>query len=141
MINLDYVNSKIIDKTHYFAMQVFLEYTDAGGIVYHANYLRYLERARSDFIRLMKIENMLDNNFFVVRHINIDYLRTAYQTNNLIVKTIISHVGKASIIMSQSIERNSEIIVKADIRIAIINSQAKPQRFNDLIYRAFALYL
>ena len=122
--------------THYLPVRVYYEDTDAGGIVYHANYLRYFERARGEMLRLMGIDHSAawmqpgdgPRMGFAVRHVSLDYLRPARLDDALLVRSTVLHVGAAYVDAGQSIWRDAERLVSARLRVALVNDQGLPCR-------------
>ena len=115
-----------------FKLRVYYEDTDAGGIVYYANYLKYLERARTNILLNKGISNnVLKEKFdilLVVISCNIDFIKPAYLEDELFVETNVDKFSKVQIFMSQNIIRNKVVILKAIIRIAFINKKGKISR-------------
>lgn len=117
----------------YIPVRIYWEDTDAGGIVYHANYLRYMERARSDWLRAIGIDqhhmqNELMCNFVVVSSM-INYRKPAVLGDDLIATATAADASKASFWFEQEIKRGDELLVDAKIRAACIDSKTlKPKR-------------
>jgi acyl-CoA thioester hydrolase len=112
-------------------VRVYFEDTDAGRIVYHANYLRFMERGRTNFLRLLGTEQgaLLDGVFdfaFVVRSMQIDYLKPARMDDVLDIVTWPVMVKGASITLAQEVRCGEQILVKAQVRVAFI-SEGKAQ--------------
>jgi|BEDMetMinimDraft_2_1075160.scaffolds.fasta_scaffold38070_2 acyl-CoA thioester hydrolase len=109
---------------HRYRLRVYFEDTDAGGIVYHANYLRYAERARSEFLRdlgLPHAEMMTRHGaLFVVRRVRMDYLRPARLDDALEVETEVLEVGGASARLAQRFFREGEMLVGLEIGLAVV---------------------
>ncbi len=108
-------------KIFTFPITVFYEDTDAGGIVYHANYLKFMERARSQWLRKMGFSHhyLLQQNIaFVIAKITIDYQRPALLEDELEVKTILCRINKVSLEFEQVIYRDAVIIVSAQVIVA-----------------------
>ena len=108
---------------HFFPVRVYFEDTDAGGIVYHANYLKFAERARTEMLRLGgQNQSLLMNDddtpiAFVVRHCSIDYNKAARLDDLLIVETGVVRVGGARLLMKQDIRRqDDEVIIETEGR-------------------------
>lgn len=125
-----------------FPIRVYYEDTDAGGIVYNANYLKFLERARTEWLSELGIEQdtwLVQGIAFVVRHINIDFRSAAKFNQRLLVRSRISEVKRASMIFEQSIEDESgRLIVSANVTIACVLYQVmKPTAFPDVIKGVF----
>lgn len=116
---------------HSFAIRVFYEDTDMGGIVYHANYLRYIERARSDWVRRLGNDQnaMRDAGIiWVVRRIEADYLSTAKFEDELVVETGIASLSNARMVMDQVVLRDGEPIFRASVTAVCMNAAGKPVR-------------
>ena len=119
--------------------EVFYEDTDMGGRVYHANYLKFIERARSKFIESLHIDQramlLAENKFFVVKNIIADYLLPAYFGDKLVICTTLIELKRASMILKQEILKDSKKIFDCDVRLALLNSSGKPEKFPvDFIY-------
>ncbi|MCF8475134.1 MAG: tol-pal system-associated acyl-CoA thioesterase [Emcibacter sp.] len=116
-------------------IRVYYEDTDAGGIVYFANYLKFMERGRSDMLRLLEIEQgeMLkfqkpDDFKFVVSRTEVDYLKPAKLGDVVLVHTRLSKFGGASLMMEQDIWRSGERITKALVKAVALNKDDRPVR-------------
>ena len=112
--------------------RVYLEDTDAGGIVYHTSYLKFAERARSDMLRKMKLEHTKLRNIhgiqFVVQKMLIEYKSFATLEQLLTVKSYITSVSAAKIVMKQIISLKTNILVKIDIVLGSVNFNGQPTR-------------
>ena len=126
-----------------FNYRVYYEDTDAAGVVYYANYLKFYERARTDFLRELKIsQSNLANDqkiIFVVRKCHIEYLFPAKLDDMLAVEVKISEINKVSLTMIQKITKSSQLISELTVELVCLNSQTfKPTRLPknllDLIY-------
>jgi len=120
-------------REHYFPIRVFYEDTDFSGVVYYANYLRFLERARSSFFRLAGIGHaeLLDRDpplAFVIRKINLDYLASARIDDVLSVMTTYDTFKGARLLVTQKIFRDGELILTADSEAACIDLEGRPKR-------------
>lgn len=117
---------------HRLPIRVYYEDTDAGGIVFYANYLRYTERARTDMLRLIGITQSRlaedDGLIFAVRRCEIDYRAPARLDDELEVRSRLTHVGGASIEAAQSIFRDDERLVDSSLAIACIGRDGRPRR-------------
>ena len=107
-------------------VRVYYEDTDAGGVVYYANYLKYLERARTEFLRKLGFEldklASEENIIFIVRKVTIDYLKPAYFNELLKVNAKLDELRKASMLFQQAIlNQQEEYICQAEIKIACVN--------------------
>lgn len=115
-----------------FPITVYYEDTDAGGVVYHSNYLNFFERARTELLRSRNVHQrqLLDQQVgFVVRHIDIDFIRGARLDDHLTVKTHISEFKRASLTFQQKIvDEQNVTIAKALVKVACIdNIKMKPK--------------
>ncbi len=118
--------------------RVYYEDTDASGRVYHANYLKYLERGRSNLIyqskynhqELLKKFNIL----FVVKNLNINYLRPAFFEDILEVQTSINQLSRVKLNFNQKIFRNTELLVDAEVIVIPVNIEGKIIRLNEELF-------
>jgi acyl-CoA thioester hydrolase len=109
-------------------VRIYYEDTDAGGVVYYANYLRYLERARTEMLRALGFEQdklARDHNIiFIVRKVTIDYLKPAIFNEELTVNARIAGLRKASMLFEQTIlNKQNDLLCQAEIMIACINNK------------------
>ena len=120
---------KLIDNVFYFPARVYYEDTDAGGVVYYANYLRFAERARTEFIRSLGFEQQeglqADRTAFVVRHCEVDYRAPAVLDDLLCISCQITEMGGASCTMHQEIMRDEKTLVAIDIKVVYVNLNTK----------------
>jgi acyl-CoA thioester hydrolase len=114
------------------SIRVYWEDTDAGGVVYHASYLRFMERGRTEFLRgrgihqsALQQENGLT---FVVADMNIRFRQPAKMDDELIVETVAKELGGASLLLNQKVMRGSDVLVEADVTCAVISREGKPMR-------------
>ncbi|MFA3918632.1 tol-pal system-associated acyl-CoA thioesterase [Ruegeria hyattellae] len=117
--------------THTFPIRVYYEDTDMGGIVYHANYLRYIERARSDWVRNLGNDQnaMRDAGIvWVVRKIEAEYLAAARFDDELIVETEMSNLSGVRLTMSQRVRRGDTEVFRATVTAVCMNDDGKPVR-------------
>jgi len=132
-MNLD---GALHDGRHVMAVRVYYEDTDFSGIVYHANYLRYMERGRTNYLRLIgadhralfeETEKEAPGFAFVVRSMNIDFLRPARMDDVLEIVTEPQEVKGASVTLRQRVMRGEELLVEAAVRVAFISGgRARP---------------
>ena len=112
---------------------VYYEDTDIGGLAYHANYLKYFERCRSEWLTHIGVSQTSlreQNTIFVVRHVEIDFLQGARLEDRLIVKATVAKAKKASVTFCQEIvEHDGDILCKAMVKVACIDSE-KNEAFN-----------
>lgn len=116
-----------MSETHSFPIRVYYEDTDFSGVVYHASYLRFMERARTEFLRELGVDQrrlfMASPPVgFAVRHMEIDFLKAALMDDELIVETASVNVGGATLDLEQSVMRGAEILVSAKVRIACVSN-------------------
>lgn len=130
---------------HYFSIRVYYEDTDAGGIVYYANYLRFAERARTEVLRLCGIDQIHlrreHNTGFVVRRCLVDFLKPAMLDDLLTIETRLNDISKVSMEMHQSIRRGNETLVTLEVKLAVIDDGMKlaklPAKVHDAITTLF----
>jgi len=116
---------------HRYSVRVYYEDTDMGGIVYHANYLRYIERARSDWVRqLGNDQNAMREAgiVWVVRKIEAEYLATAKFEDELTVETHLRELSGARLTMDQVVKRGDQPIFTASVMAVCMNAAGKPVR-------------
>ncbi|MGE4326585.1 MAG: tol-pal system-associated acyl-CoA thioesterase [Pseudodonghicola sp.] len=116
---------------HRYPVRVYYEDTDMGGIVYHANYLRYIERARSDWVRqLGNDQNAMREAgiVWVVRKIEAEYLATAKFEDELTVETHLRELSGARLTMDQVVKRGDQPIFTASVMAVCMNAAGKPVR-------------
>lgn len=129
---------------HFFPVRVYYEDTDAGGIVYYANYLKFAERARTEMLRLvglnqsqLKKENGI---LFAVRSLTIDYRRPAVLDDLLEVVSRFSNLSGASLEVSQVLRRRSEELTQLDLRIVCVGMDGRPTRIPSFVALALQPY-
>ena len=114
--------------------EVFYEDTDMGGRVYHANYLKFIERARSKFIEYLNIDQRAllseEKKFFVVKNIIADYLLPAHFGDKLVICTTLIELKRASMTLKQEILRDNKKIFDCNVRVALLNCSGKPEKFS-----------
>ena len=118
--------------THKNNIRIYYEDTDLGGVVYHANYLKYAERSRTEMLRKYKIEQeILKNNYsirFIVKDLFIEYYKAAILDDYLTIKSFIIKTSAAKIKMEQEIFRKNTLLAKINITLGSINLEGKPSR-------------
>ena len=123
--------------THEINIRVYYEDTDAGGIVYYANYLKFAERGRTEYLREKNLENraLMEQNgvLFVVRHVEADYLYPARLDDILRVETKLAEIKNASFVMNQSIFCHDRLLFKMDVVLACVDADGKLVRIPDII--------
>ena len=125
-------------------LKVYYEDTDSGGVVYYANYLKFLERARTEALFAIgysnkKIKEMF-NSLIIVKSCNIEYKKSANLEDELKIRSFVKSITKTSFFMNQFISRDEEIIVEAQIHLVFVNENGKPVKIPDEIYSQFKPY-
>jgi acyl-CoA thioester hydrolase len=130
------LDGEIRDGRHVMAVRVYYEDTDFSGIVYHANYLRFMERGRTNYLRLLgadqralmeEAEREAPGFAFVVRSMQIEFLRPARMNDILEVTTAPAEVKGASIVLHQRIARGDDLLIEAQVRVAFVSGgRARP---------------
>lgn len=136
---------RLQDGGHVLPVRVYYEDTDFSGLVYHASFLRWCERGRTDFVRLIGVgqKALFDGQdeehacFFVVRRMGLDYLRPAFMDDVLEVKTEVGEIGSASVVIHQQVKRGDVVLFTAEVLIVLINKQGRPVRLSGAIRQAF----
>ena len=122
----------IADGVHVLPLRVYYEDTDASGVVYYANYLRFIERGRTDMLRLLGVSHRaLDASAgiaFAVRRCEIDYLAPARLDDEIEVHTAITGVGGATIEARQSVRRGKDELARGILRLACVGLDGRPRR-------------
>lgn len=121
---------ELVDKEFLFPVRVYYEDTDAGGIVYYANYLRFAERCRTEFIRTLGARQQDDlqspeKTAWVVRHCETDYMAPAVLDDELVVSCRITNLGGVTATMHQEIRRGQDVLVAIDIKAAHVSLATK----------------
>ena len=128
-------------KKFNFTVKVYYEDTDAGGVVYYANYLKYLERARSEAIYSLGYtnSNLVDKYgiLLIVKSCNIQYKKPARFENELKIVSEATTFTKTSFFMKQNIYRNDELISEADIHLVAVDKNGKPSKLPDDLKQKF----
>ena len=126
-------------------IKVYYEDTDAGGVVYYANYLKYLERARTEALVKIDLSNQKIKDDFgaliIVKSCNVDYKKSAYLEDILNIKSNIISITKTSFIMKQIIIKNKTIIVDAKVHLVFVNEKVKPVKIPQLIIDKFKPFI
>ncbi len=121
-----------VDGVHHFALRVYFEDTDAAGIVYYANYLKYMERARSDMLRALGVDQRAvleaGGGVYVVAEVHIKYRAPAKLEDALVVRSELVGIRAASSVIHQRVMRGREILADATVTAAFIAPDGRPQR-------------
>lgn len=132
-------------QRHILPVRVYFEDTDAGGIAYHASYIRFAERGRTDLLRLLGTDSrrMIDGSdshepaAFVVRRMNCDFFRPARMDDLLLVETRVKDLGGASVTLLQTITCRDKRIFEAEVTVVLVSVSGKPLRLSQRIRDAF----
>ena len=131
-------------ENFFFNIKVYYEDTDAGGVVYYANYLKYLERARTEALFSIGFSNkkILDqfNSLIIVKSCNIEYKKSANLEDELKIRSFIKSITKTSFFMNQIITKGEDTIVEAQVHLVFVNNLGKPVKIPDKIYSKFKPY-
>jgi acyl-CoA thioester hydrolase len=132
-------------RHHVLAVRVYFEDTDAGGIAYHASYIRWCERGRTDFLRLLGTDSrrLIDGSAshepaaFVVRRMTCDFLRPSRMDDVLMVETRVKAIGGASVTLLQTVLLDGRRVFEAEVTVVLIAVSGKPLRLSTAIRSAF----
>ena len=131
-------------ENFYHTVKVYYEDTDAGGIVYYANYLKYLERARTEALATIGLSNLQIKEKFgaliIVKSCNIEFKKSAYLEDNLNIRSFIKSVTKTSFVMNQFVSKDKNIIVEAQVHLVFVNDKSKPVKVPQIIFDNFKPY-
>tara|TARA_B100001971_G_scaffold114915_1_gene105766 strand:+ start:72 stop:482 length:411 start_codon:yes stop_codon:yes gene_type:complete len=132
-------------KEFFHNVKVYYEDTDSGGVVYYANYLKFLERARSEAIYSLGLSNkkLLEEHraLIIVKSCNINYLKPAKFEDNLKIISIIKVMTRTSFIMKQIVKRDNDTISEAEVHLVIVNEQGRPIKIPEILKNKFKDYL
>ena len=121
-----------VGREHHFALTVYFEDTDTAGIVYYANYLRFMERARSDMIRAAGVDQNSAHHSggaaYAVAHVDIRYLKPARLGDDLVVLSAVDQVRAVSVLIHQRVMRGAEVLTDARVTAAFLTADGRPQR-------------
>jgi acyl-CoA thioester hydrolase len=135
---------RLIAGGHAMQVRVYYEDTDFTGIVYHASYLRFMERGRTNYLRLIgadhralfeQTEKEAPSFAFVVRSMKIDFLKPAFMDDLLEIRTLSREVSGASITLLQRVVRGEEVLIEAEVRVAFV-SEGRPKRIPEPLRKA-----
>ena len=131
-------------ENFFYKLRVYYEDTDSGGVVYYANYLKFLERARTEALFSIgfsnkKIQDKF-NSLIIVKSCNIEYKKSAYLEDELTVRSFVKSITKTSFFMNQIITRENDVVIEAQIHLVFINKDGKPVKIPDDIYSKFKPY-
>ena len=126
-------------------LKVYYEDTDAGGVVYYANYLKFFERARTEALANIGLSNLKIKDDYkaliIVKSCSIDYKKSAFLEDELNIKSYIISITKTSFTMSQTIIKSKIVIAEAKVHLVFVNEKVKPIKIPKLIVDKFNLYI
>jgi len=122
-------------------LKIYYEDTDSGGVVYYANYLKFLERARTEALFSIgfsnnKIQEQF-NSLIIVKSCNIEYKKSAHLEDELTIRSFVKLITKTSFVMNQIISKEKDVIVEAQIHLVFISKEGKPVKIPEDIYSKF----
>ena len=133
-----------MSNVHRWPIRVYYEDTDAAGIVYYANYLKFAERARTEMMRASGSSHsqMIEtfDTAFAVSRCEVDYLKPARLDDLLSVETRVLDVGAAVVELDQRVQREGDLLARLKIRIACLNRKGRPQRLPEPVRAALTAY-
>ena len=125
-------NGVLRGATHYFPLRVYFEDTDVAGIVYYANYLRFLERARSDLLRAIGVDQRealeSGEGVYAVAEVSVRYKAPARLADDLVIVTQVQQVRAASVLIQQRVMRDGQILADAMVTAAFLSPEGRPRR-------------
>ena len=131
-------------ENFFYKVKVYYEDTDSGGVVYYANYLKYMERARTEALFSIGYSNRKIQKEFesliIVKSCNIEYKKSAFLEDELTVRSFVKSITKTSFFMNQIITRDEEIIVEAQVHLVFVDKKGKPIKIPEEIYTKFKPY-
>ncbi len=134
-----------MNKSFNYKIKVYYEDTDAGGVVYYANYLKFLERARTEALSEVGLSNLKIKKDYgaiiVVKSCSIDFNKSAHLEDKLKINSFVTSFTKTSFTMRQSIYRNKDIIVKSKVHLVFINEKSKPIKIPENILKKLKPFL
>ena len=131
-------------ENFFYKLRVYYEDTEWGGVVYYANYLKFLERARTEALFSIgfsnkKIQNQF-NSLIIVKSCNIEYKKSAHLEDELKIRSFVKSITKTSFFMNQIITKDEDTIVEAQVHLVFVNKESKPIKIPEEIYSKFKPY-
>ena len=131
-------------ENFFYKLKVYYEDTDSGGVVYYANYLKFLERARTEALYSIgysnkKVKDDFDS-LIIVKACNIEYKKSAHLEEELNIRSFVKSITKTSFFMNQIITRDNDTIVEAQVHLVFVDQKGKPIKIPDEIYSKFTPY-
>lgn len=141
---IHHLSGELTEAGHRLVQRVYYEDTDFSGVVYHARYLHFLERGRTDYLRLLGVEQGSlvqeedrEGLVFVVHRMEIDFKAPARMDDILTVLTSTEKAGGAKMILNQEIRRDDQLLIAARVIIAVINAAGRPRRLPEGLAKRF----
>lgn len=138
------IAGELTDTGHRLTQRVYYEDTDFSGVVYHARYLHFMERGRTDYLRLLGVEqgNLAvagdrEGLAFVVHRMEIDFRAPARMDDILTVLTTTEKAGGAKMVLTQEIRREGQLLIAARVIIAVVNAAGRPRRLPEGLAQRF----
>ena len=126
-------------------LKIYYEDTDSGGVVYYSNYLKFLERARTEMIKSFGLSNkeLLEEHktLIIVKSCNIDYVSPAKLEDKIQIYSSIESFSKASFVVIQNINKDENLIAKAKLKLVTVNQEGKPVKIPSILEKQFNKYL
>ena len=131
-------------KNFFHNIKVYYEDTDAGGVVYYANYLKFLERARTEALFSLGFSNKKIKDKFgaliIVKSCNVEYRKSANLEDKLSIRSFVKSITKTSFIMNQFISKGDDLVVEAKVHLVFINQKGKPIKVPESLFQDFKPY-
>ncbi len=133
------ISGELTADGHRLLQRVYYEDTDFSGLVYHARYLHFLERGRTDYLRCLGVEQREligadeEGLVFVVHRMEIDFKAPARMDDILTIRTLTEKAGGAKMVLNQEIRRDDTLLIAAKVIIAVINAKGKPRRLPEAL--------
>ena len=137
------LSGELTDEGHRLTQRVYYEDTDFSGLVYHARYLHFLERGRTDYLRCLGVEQSTligideEGLVFVVHRMEIDFKAPARMDDVLEIRTTTTKAGGAKMVLEQEIRRDGTLLIAAKVVIAVVNRKGRPRRLPDGLAAGF----
>ena len=131
-------------KNFFHNLKVYYEDTDAGGVVYYANYLKFLERARTEALVTLGFNNRKIKKDFgaliIVKSCNIDYKISAHLEDELSIRSFVKSITRTSFFMNQFVSRGEDLIAEAKVHLVFVSKEGKPMKIPDSLFQDFKPY-
>ncbi len=137
------LSGELTENGHRLLQRVYYEDTDFSGLVYHARYLHFLERGRTDYLRCLGVEQSAlltadeEGLVFVVHRMEIDFKASARMDDVLTILTSTEKAGGAKMVLNQEIRRGEQLLIAARVIIAVINARGRPRRLPEALAASF----